>query len=212
MLQALSGEPVTGAATALVVLRTRPRTGKPSGAKNWTWRSRVPNLLSTAVAIAAGALLAAGQLVPTFLAGVSAHRGALPSPDFWSAHPLTVLEIVAPHLFGNYYDAFLADIPWMTVLNSGRDPFFYSLYIGPLVLLLAAAGVVGPARWCAGSGLIDRARVPRRGFGGYTPIYPFVRKLVPPLAYFRFPVKYLSVTVFACAVLAADGWDVAATV
>jgi prepilin-type N-terminal cleavage/methylation domain-containing protein len=44
-------------------------------------------------------------------------------------------------------------------------------------------------------------------FGGYTPIYPFVRKLVPPLAYFRFPVKYLAVTVFACAVLAAEGWD-----
>ncbi len=73
---------------------------------------------------------------------MSAHRGSLPSPDFWSVHPLTIVEAVAPHLFGNYYDAFLADIPWMTVLNSGRDPFFYSLYVGPLVLLLAATAIV----------------------------------------------------------------------
>ena len=79
--------------------------------------------------------------MPTFLAGVNAHRGSLPSPDFWSVHPLTIVEAVAPHLFGNYYDAFLADIPWMTVLNSGRDPFFYSLYVGPLVLLLAATAI-----------------------------------------------------------------------
>ena len=42
--------------------------------------------------------------------------------------------------------------------------------------------------------------------GGYTPIYPLVRKLVPPLMYFRFPVKYIVFAVFACAVLAAEGW------
>ena len=28
----------------------------------------------------------------------------------------------------------------MGALNFGRDPFFYSLYVGPIVLLLAAVG------------------------------------------------------------------------
>ena len=44
-------------------------------------------------------------------------------------------------------------------------------------------------------------------FGGYTPIYPFARKILTPLAYFRFPVKYLDDQVFACAVLVAEGWE-----
>jgi prepilin-type N-terminal cleavage/methylation domain-containing protein len=45
-------------------------------------------------------------------------------------------------------------------------------------------------------------------FGGYTPIYPFARRILTPLAYFRFPVKYLTITVFACAVLVAEGWEI----
>ena len=94
-------------------------------------------------ALAAGALLAAAQLVPTAMAGVRAHRGALATPDFWSLHPFALWETIAPGLFGNYYDAFLADLPWMGALNFGRDPFFYSLYVGPLVLLLAGVGLAG---------------------------------------------------------------------
>ena len=101
------------------------------------------------------------------------------------------MEAVAPHLFGNYYDAFLADIPWMTVLNSGRDPFFYSLYVGPLVLLLAATAIVRSAAPIRVLGDRRPALFMVASFGGYTPIYPLARKLLPPLAYFRFPVKYL---------------------
>ena len=93
-------------------------------------------------ALVAGALLAAAQLVPTVMAGIARPaRRVLATPDFWSLHPFALWEAVAPHLFGNYYDAFLADLPWMGALNFGRDPFFYSLYVGPLVLLLAAVGL-----------------------------------------------------------------------
>jgi prepilin-type N-terminal cleavage/methylation domain-containing protein len=206
-LQALSGEPVTGAATAVVALgyaAAGPLEG--SGAGAGSRRSRVSDVAWTGVSISLGGLLAAAQLVPTFLAGIHAHRGALPTPDFWSLHPLMTFELVAPHLFGNYYDAFLADIPWMTVLNSGRDPFFYSLYVGPLVLLLGAAALAarpGRSTFWAATALVFMVAA----MGGYTPFYPFLRNVVPALAYFRFPVKYLAITVFACAVLAAEGWD-----
>ena len=206
-LQALTGEPVTGAATAVVVLAyagagpCHPSAGVESNA-----RPRLIDPVWVAAGMGLGGLLAAGQLVPTFLAGVNAHRGSLPSPDFWSVHPLTIVEAVAPHLFGNYYDAFLADIPWMTVLNSGRDPFFYSLYVGPLVLLFAATAIaLRPRRstfW-----LIVALAFTVASFGGYTPIYPFARRILTPLAYFRFPVKYLTISVFACAVLVAEGWS-----
>jgi prepilin-type N-terminal cleavage/methylation domain-containing protein len=42
--------------------------------------------------------------------------------------------------------------------------------------------------------------------GGYTPLYPLARTLFPPLTYFRFPAKYVALVVFACAVLAAEGF------
>jgi prepilin-type N-terminal cleavage/methylation domain-containing protein len=209
-LQALAGEPVTCAATCAVAFAYAvghpSRTSVAGDDIPFDRRTRLRAALWTAAALAAGALLAACQLVPTMLAGMRAHRGAMAAPDFWSMHPLTVVEIIAPHLFGNYYDSFLADIPWMTVLNSGRDPFFYSIYMGPLVLLLSAAGaVVRPRR---GAFWLTIAVVFAIGaMGGYTPLYPFVRDHVSPLAYFRFPVKYLSISVFALAVLAADGWN-----
>ena len=196
-LQALAGEPVTLASTAVVAL-----------AYAANHRHALRSVLWVAAAGAAGALLAAGQLGPTIASGIAAHRGAVASPDFWSLHPLGAIELVAPHLFGNYYDAFLASMPWMSPLNSGREPFYYSIYVGPLVLLLAAAATAAHPRrsllWCVIGVVFLIAAM-----GKFTPAYPLLRTLLPPLAYFRFPVKYLVVTVFAAAVLAADGWDAA---
>jgi hypothetical protein len=196
-LQALCGEPVTWASGVAVAIAYAAWTATPER------RLRVVVVVSAALA---GTLLAAVQLVPTMIAGVRAHRGTVGTPDFWSFHPLAAVEFAMPHLFGNYYDAFLADIPWMTVLNSGRDPFYYSVYIGTLVLLLAATGAATRRRqgilWGSIALLFAFAAM-----GGYTPFYPTLRRLVPPLAYFRFPVKYLAITAFAVAVLAADGWQ-----
>ncbi len=206
-LQALCGEPVTWAATGVVVSafavfrRKAEAAGSDSGASAFTRK------ITVVAALVAGALLAAAQLVPTAMAGVRAHRAALATPDFWSLHPFALWEAVAPHLFGNYYDAFLADLPWMGALNFGRDPFFYSLYVGPLVLLLAGLGIVTRFRrnvfWLA-TGLVFLVAA----LGGYTPLYPLARRLFPPLLYFRFPAKYIVIAVFACAVAAADGFSV----
>jgi prepilin-type N-terminal cleavage/methylation domain-containing protein len=186
-LQALCGEPLTWAATGVLVL-----------AYGFFCRPVI-------AALAAGALLAAPQLVPTAMAGMRAQRAAAATPDFWSLHPLALWETVTPTLFGDYYYAFLADLPWMEALNFGRDPFFYSLYIGPVVVLLAVVGVRSRFRRSAFWACVAIVFV-IGALGGYTPLYPLVRKLVPPLMYFRFPVKYIVFAVFACAVLAAEGW------
>src|SRR5262249_48072295 len=112
----------------------------------------------------------------------------------------------APHLFGNYYDAFLADLPWMSALNFGRDPFFYLLYVGPLALLLAAVGALArPRRSAFWIGVLVVFTI--AAFGGYTPLYPLLRRLVPALMYFRFPAKYIVFAVSAVAVLAAEGLE-----
>jgi hypothetical protein len=193
-LQALCGEPVTWAATGLLDVCWIVRHGT----------SGVARKMRLLGALMLGALLAAAQLVPTLLASMRAHRSALATPDFWSLHPLSLWEAIAPNLFGNYFDAFLAGLPWMGALNFGRDPFFYSIYVGPLVLLLACAGARRLRRnafWIAVAVVFTFAAM-----GGYTPVYPWLRKLVPPLMYFRFPVKYIVFAVFAMAVLAAEGW------
>ena len=76
--------------------------------------------------------------------------------------------------------------------------------MGPLVLLLARVGIAAQVRrnafWLA---ILLVFRV--AALGG-TPLYPLARRLVPALMYFRFPVKYLVVSLFACAVLVADGF------
>ena len=200
-LQGLCGEPVTWASTGALavgyVLFGR-RAGRHDAAP-------AVSAAMTVIALIAGALLAACQLVPTGMAGLAAHRGALATPDFWSLHPFSLWETLAPHLFGDYYNAFLADLPWMGPLNFGRDPFFYSVYVGPLVLLLALIGVTAGVRrnvfWTAVALLFLVAAL-----GGYTPLYPMARRIFPPLSYFRFPVKYLVFSVMAVAVLAAEGF------
>jgi prepilin-type N-terminal cleavage/methylation domain-containing protein len=201
-LQALCGEPVTLAATAVMAVAFAGWTGIPRSENR---RYRLRALTWTAAGLTLGALLASVQLWPTIIAGLRAHRGNMAMPDFWSLHPIGTLEVITPHLFGNYYNAYLADMPWMSPLNSGREPFYYSIYLGPIALALAVAGlVVQPRRnmgWALIAGLFLIAAM-----GGYTPVYPAVRRLLPPLTYFRFPVKYLVVTTFATAVLAADGW------
>ena len=197
-LQALAGEPVTLASTGAVLLVLAV----------WAPEGRLRRLGVVAVCMAAGGLLGAAQLLPTVAAGMRANRGALGTPDFWSLHPLGLLETVMPHVFGNYYDAFLAEMPWMTALNSGREPFYYSLYLGPLTLLLAATGLVARPRRTAPWAIIGVAFTVA-ALGAYTPVYPLARRLVPPLAYFRFPVKYIVVSAFAAATMAADGWAAA---
>lgn len=195
-LQALCGEPVTWVATGLLTALWIQGVG----ASTFRWR------ILPLVYLAAGGLLASAQLVPTFLAGMRAQRAALATPDFWSLHPLSLWEAIAPNLFGNYYDAFLADLPWMGALNFGRDPFFYSFYVGPLVLLLAGIAVWSAPRkqafWVVVAVVATIAAI-----GGYSPVYPWIRKLCPPLMYFRFPVKYFAFAILAIAVLAAEGWE-----
>jgi len=200
-LQALSGEPVTLAASVIVLAvcsTTAPRRPGVRRTRALTW---------VLAALAIGAALSAVQMLPTTAAGIHAGRAAWSeTPDFWSLHPLAALEAVVPHLFGNYYSAFLADLPWMTALNSGREPFFYSIYVGPLIVLLACAGAAAYPRRSA-PWLVLLVIFGIAAAGQYTPIYPAVRRLFHPLAFFRFPIKYLAVAFFALAVLAAYGCE-----
>jgi len=201
--QMLSGEPVTMVGTiALLVAYVVTCSGR--AASVGAQLRGVSRVIGTVVVAAA---ISAVQLVPMALAARASTRGQLRPDNFWSIHPLWFVESLLPHVFGDTFRQYNAELPWITPLNSGREPFFFSLYVGTVALLLAVLGtLVGSRRWrffwlaVVGAGVV-------LAFGSYIPVYPLLQWTVPPLRSFRYPAKFLVFTSFGLAVLAAHAAD-----
>jgi hypothetical protein len=196
--QALAGEPVTLAATlaiaALYVLW--PLAG---------WRDR-RLLVMAGSALFLGVLLAAIQFVPLAYAGRQSVRSFMEPDDFWSLHPLALIELLVPHFFGEYFRSNLAELTWMPALNSGREPFYYSMYLGlPVVLAAAVAACSRRPRTTFWAVVVVGCVL--ASMGAHTPFYPLLQSIVPGLRAFRFPVKYLSLAAIGLSVLAALAID-----
>ena len=205
--QALAGEPVTLFATFILSATFAVAVSVPAG--DGMARRRFRHGAWVAIGLMLGLALAAIQLVPMALAAALAERQHATLKDFWSLHPLGLLETVAPSLFGNYYTSqSLAGVPWMPLLNGGREPFFYSVYFGVPLLALSLFGL-GAGRLRAWSVFWTVAGIAAlvAAFGGHTPVYPFLREHLPVLGWFRFPVKYLAIFSMVVACGAAAGWD-----
>ena len=206
-MQALAGEPLTLFATLLLAVVYALALGAPEPAS--TLRQRLRPAVTVCAGAGIGVALAAIQLIPMAVAARAAQRSEVVSQDLWSLRPTALLEVVWAHLFGNYFDAqYATHAPWMPLLFTGREPFFFSLYFGVPLLALAAFGLAGdgPRRWrlfwtMAGlAGLVA-------SFGAYTPFYAAFRDYVPLFGSFRFPVKYIVVAAMALAAGVACGWD-----
>jgi hypothetical protein len=205
-LQALSGEPVTLLATLVLVLAFG--AAGADVVSRPTLRRSLQQTTAIGAAVALGLALAAVQLVPLARAAALSERSTVVAKGFWSIHPVALLEVISLHLFGDYTASqSLLATPWLPVLNSGREPFLFSIYFGvPLITLSLFGLAAGPVRftrfWIAAgaAGLVG-------ALGSYTPVYPFVRDHVPLLGAFRFPAKYLVIASMSAAAGAAAGWD-----
>jgi hypothetical protein len=192
--QALAGEPVTFATTLAIAAAYATL---PEG----RWRDRRLFAMS-AVGLGGGLLLSAIQYLPLTAASAGSMRGLGAVSDFWAFHPLALLELAVPHFFGDYFQSSLREMGWMLALNSQRDPFYYTMYVGvPMALLAAVAAFSGRPRTIFWTVVILACAI--ASLGPYTPVYPLLRTLIPPLRSFRFPVKYLSLAAFGIATLAA---------
>jgi hypothetical protein len=201
-LQMLSGEPVTMAGTVALLVAyvvCAEQTGSV--------REQVRVVARALAAIMAAAMISAVQLVPMALAAGASPRSLMRTDNFWSVHPLWLAESVLPHVFGDTFRQYNSQLPWITPLNSGRDPFFYSIFIGLVALLSSVLGTLcGPRRWrffwlaVVVTGVV-------LAFGDYTPVYPSLQQMVPPLRSLRFPAKFLVFASLGLAVLAANGAD-----
>jgi hypothetical protein len=201
--QMLSGEPVTLIGTlGLLVGYVVVGAGEPS-----LLAARMRVAFRVVGAIAVAGVMSAVQLVPMTLAAQQSPRGLLKANYFWSLHPLWLLESVLPHVFGHSYFGYNQQMPWLRPLNSDRDPFFYSLYVGPIVLLLSMLGVLtGQRRWRLFWLSVVIVAV-LLSFGDYTPVYPTLQRIVPIVKSFRFPVKFFLFASFGLAMLVASAAD-----
>jgi hypothetical protein len=202
-LQALSGEPVTFTASC-VLLAAYAAVAMPF--TDWpAWRLRMLRMAGAGVV---GVLISAVQIVPLLVAVSGSQRAADIDTAYWSLHPLTLLETVIPHLFGHVYHDYVHAFPWVAALNSNREPLYYSVYVGTggCALAMLGSSELGERRWRLFWWIVFLVGV-LCALGDHTPFYPLLQSVVPLLKTFRFPVKYLSVSMFAVAALAASGAD-----
>jgi hypothetical protein len=163
-------------------------------------------------AVVLAALLAAPQLAPTLaFAPESVRRGGLPlaQAQYFSAHPLRLLGIFAPHPFGTPTDQTYFGAAFE--LGDKIYPWAYSLYCGaatltlvPLALMRGAAPGTRLARALAlltAGGLL-------LALGAHTPIYGWFHRFVPLFGNFRYPEKLFLVPALLLALL--NGLGVAA--
>jgi len=152
--------------------------------------------LLLAVALAAPALAGAAAM----LSGTARARGFTPEVGLSYAAPLPVLlEAAVPRFFGDPHT--FSDVGfWGQAFYPGGSPFFLSLYLGPVTLLLALrAGARGHARlWgLAVLGLL-------LSLGPHGPLAPLLVSGMGPL---RVPVKFFLLTTLAIALLSGIGLD-----
>lgn len=202
--QAFAGEPVTLFTTLVLALGYGCAAGA-GGAGNSSVRAG----MRVAAAAALGLALSAIQLIPMAHAAIAADRAGTITQDFWSLRPTALVEIVWFQMFGDYFSSqSLSERPWMPLMFTGREPFFFSMYFGVPLLAVASYGLAGSApRWWRLTWVIAGFIGLIAAFGAYTPIYPVFRDHAPLIGSFRFPVKYLLVPALALAAGAAAGWD-----
>ncbi len=149
------------------------------------------------------ALLAAAPVLCgllTLLAG-SARAAGFPAERAlaYSASPVVLAESVLPRLFGDVH-AFSDQGFWGQPFYAQGYPYLLSLYLGPVVLLIALRAGRSRLWVLALLGLV-------LSMGAYG---PFARLLPLLLAPFRFPVKFFFLASLAVALLASRGLDRAA--
>lgn len=153
--------------------------------------------------------LCAVQLLPSLDLLRNSRRGTQGLPyseaSNWLFHPLSLLEVVLPDVFG----APLSAPPlWTNVLNGRNLPYYPSVFVGFVPLFFAfigwARGRDPRWRFCG----VAAAILLVLSFARFTPAFALAYLLIPPLELVRFPVKLLVPAVFLAALAAGWGLDV----
>jgi hypothetical protein len=158
--------------------------------------------------------LSAVQLLPTYEAmGLSTRAfewksGVQLSAIEGSYNPLRLITWIIPDLFGNAVSLRPAATDWLSLVfrEAHSDEFRAYIGVAPLIAALFSLTKWRSERrvamlWVLTIGSLLAA------LGRFTPLYGFIYAAVPPLRTFRIPARFLTITVFAAALLAGFGVD-----
>jgi hypothetical protein len=189
-----------GVAVAAVAL-TIDRHDRPELAPAWR---RIGSALAAALvlagAIGAVVVLPARAIAAGNLRGQPLDRVVA---ETCSLHPLRLLEFAAPGSMGYAYGEYPA-APWVGEKLLDGFPLMYSVYMGASVLALALLAFGRGRRPAAILGGLAGFTL-LVSLGRFTPVHNVVRTVIRPLAYMRYPEKYLVVFVGFLALLAGLG-------
>jgi hypothetical protein len=162
--------------------------------------------LGSAAALGLAGLVGAVVVLPArLLARGNVRADVLPRAmaEACSMHPMRLLEMVVPGVMGYPYSHFpgAAVIGEPTLENL---PLFYGLYLGATVVALALAAL-GRRRAFATALAACALFALLVGMGKYTPVHQALRTIVRPLAFMRYPEKYVILPTTWVALLAGVG-------
>jgi hypothetical protein len=152
--------------------------------------------------LAAAGALAAMLAAPSLLGGRAMVAGSARAAGFdprvtlgWSLRPAELPSLLLPQYFGDMH-TFAVGF-WGQALFHQGYPYFLSLYLGPIVLLLAALGFTPRLGLLALTGLVI-------ALGAHGPLAPVVTAFLGAL-HIRVPSKFVLSIVIAVALMAAGG-------
>jgi hypothetical protein len=190
-MQILAGGPETIAFTWLVVLALAAVECARQPRTFWTTARRL------AVMGSLGLGLAAAQLLPTLDLARHSHRDSHYGRSDWSMPPLG---------WGNFLVPMFQTKPMQQIVVQQGQYWTSSYYAGIGVVFLA-----GIALWrrrhhrrvCLLGALLLASLVLALGYDGF--VFRWVQRLIPVLGLFRFPVKFVILTLLVAPMLAACG-------
>ena len=164
-----------------------------------------------------GGLFAVGltaiQILPTLELIPLAVRGtgfSLTTVTQWSLHPMDLLNVVVPNLFG-YPFSLSRRLYWGEAYHFGREGYLVSFYVGIGAFLLALASVWSRRRMAPA---VFAALALLSGFlalGKFNPWWGWLYDYLPVFRMGRYPVKLTLALALAISVLVALGLEVLLT-
>jgi len=162
-----------------------------------------------AVCVALPQILPALELIPRSrrAAGIQLFEAS-----HWSLHPMRLLELLVPNLFGNpiHFDEFLGYFMDNEDSLLNRDPWIASPYLGSAVLIFSVVGIVATRKrhrfWVRALGLLVVLSV-LLAIGRHSPLFGLYFQYLPGARYFRYPAKIFGLAAAIIPLIAAAGLD-----
>ena len=189
-----------GVVFAAVLARVEERADPLLPKARPTW------LLPAGAAVLLGFGAGAVVIVPARMLLGSTERAAPLAAEMaerCSLHPLRLVEFAVPQCMGDAY----GDYPAAPVIGEAKLdglPLSYSMYMGAVALALALAALGRRRRLATALAVLAGVAVVL-ALGKHLPVYGVFRRIVFPLAYMRYPEKFVGLFVIMLALLAGMG-------